>query len=56
MTQNDFDFLASALNTKSNALLREILENDAYRKLAEEKARKEKAKAESTKTKKGENN
>lgn len=59
MTQNDFDFIASALSAKRDSLLREIAENDAYRKAAEEKAAKEKAKAEkqaSTKTKKGETN
>lgn len=59
MTQNDFDFIASALTVKCSTLLREIAENDAYRRASEEKAAKEKAKAEKqapTKTKKGENN
>lgn len=56
MTQNDFDFIASALTSKCGTLLREIADNDAYRKNAEEKAMKEAAKAEKQKTKKGENN
>lgn len=52
MTQNDFDFLKSALTDKEASLLREIAENDALRKRVEEEARKkqeEVAKQEETK-------
>jgi hypothetical protein len=38
MTQNDFEFLRSALLGKCDGLLREIVENDKLRKLAEQKA------------------
>lgn len=47
MTQNDLEFIASALSQKGNGLLQEIIANDAFRRTAEEKAKKE-----STKTKK----
>lgn len=50
MTQNDFDFLKSALTDKEASLLREIAENDALRKRIEEEARKkQEAKQEETK-------
>lgn len=56
MTQNDFDYLKSALENKEASLLREIAENDALRKRVEEEARKKqeelKKQEETKKTKK----
>ena len=49
MTQNDFDFLRTALLGKCDGLLREIVENDKLRKLAEQKAEEQAKTAEETK-------
>lgn len=49
MTQNDFEFLRSALLGKCDSLLREIVENDKLRKLAEEKAKELEKQKEETK-------
>lgn len=54
MTQNDFDFLKSALTDKEASLLREIAENDALRKRVEEEARKKQEETKKTKKEKSE--